>query len=407
MRKEERSVDSIVEVDVVVEPEEVESWLSESDEFGDDAEWGDAPQERLKSAVVARAEHELLNERIPSPLTRPLMVATEDVRKGEPFRFSMSFAVLPTAELSSYERISLPGKRPEVTDEELRRLYESTIGGVMATTPKPDGAVVEDSDTVDLSLESESEGKAYHPLTASKRYYEMGSGFMPKDFDDMLRGMKVGETATVDLKVPKADTPTSESDGYRDVRVKATVNGIMSDDASSVDDDWIRAQFPGIAGVDELKGALRSQLAAEKDAMYLEAVESLLLQKLASRLEGANIPDAVIELQAAEALEAVRRQLEEQGRTLDDFMKAQNMDEQQMRISLMMDVRDQDRQMMALDAWSRHYGLRPTREDRDEYVSLIANGVGADEAEKVLATMYDGALEESVLRMMAQRDLPA
>lgn len=405
MKADEQKKDSIVQIDITVEPGEVSHWLAEAEGFEDGVDWN--AQEALKSAITARAEYELLNSRVPSPLTRPLIVATEDVAEGAPFNFSMSFAELPQGELSDYSHVDLPRKKPEVTDEEVQKLFENAIGSVTATTSKGEGAVVEDGDTVDIALESVADGKIYHPLTASKRYYDLGSGFMPKDFDDTLRGMKVGEKASVDLKVPQSDMPGGDVTGYLDVRVTVTVNDIMLDTAASVDDAWIRAQFPGIAGVDELKAALRQQLAMEKEDMYAEAAESLLLRKLADRLVDGSVPDAVLELQSAEALKNIQQQLDEQGRTLEEFMERQGMDEQQLKLSLMMDVRTQDRQMMALDAWARHYGLEVTPDDQEHYVALIAKGIGGEAAEKVVETMYDGALEESVLRMVAQRNVPA
>ncbi len=403
MRAEETKDGAIVSIAVIVEADEVACWLAQSEGFSQGVDWATASQDRLKHAVTARAEYELLNERRPSPLTRPLIVAAQDIQEGVPFEFTISFAVLPASDLTDYEPIALPLRRPEVTDDEVQKLFEATIGGVTATTPKGDGAVVEDGDTVDIALESVSDGKVYHPLTASKRYYELGSGFMPKDFDDMLRGMAVGQRASVDLKVPQADTPYDEPSRYIDVRVTATVKGIMRDSASSVDDAWVQSQFPGIAGVDDLKRALRRQLQAEKDDMYAQSSAELLLRKLAERLQDGSIPDAVLELQSQEALENIRTQLDAQGRTMDEFLERQNMDEKALRLSLMMDVRTQDRQMMALDAWARRYGLRPTEEDRERYRALVARDVGAEAAEQILGAMYEGALEESVLRMMAQR----
>lgn len=407
MKAEERKEGAIVSIAVTVDADEAARWLAESGEYPQGVDWAAASQDALKRIVTARAEYELLNERRPSPLTRPLIVAAQDLGEGEPFEFTISFAELPASELEGYEAIALPRERPQATDDEVQRLFESTIGGVTATTPKGEGAVVEDGDTVDIALEAVTEGKVYHPLTASKRYYQLGSGFMPKDFDEMLRGMAVGQQAAVELKVPQSDTPYDEPSRYIDVRVTATVKGIMRDSASSVDDAWVRSQFPGIAGVDDLKKALRSQLQAEKDDMYAQSSAGLILRKLADRLQDGSIPDAVLELQAQEALENIESQLAAQGRTMEEFLERQNMDEKQLRLSLMMDVRTQDRQMMALDAWARHYGLQPAEEDRERYRTLVAKDVGPEAAEQILAGMYQGALDEAVLRMMAQRNAAA
>ena len=94
-----------------------------------------------------------------------------------------------------------------------------------------------------------SEGREYPALTAKSRLYDLGQGFMPKAFDDALLGLTVGQTAACDLKVPIADdASTASSDEgetkYRDVHVEMRVEGIYSDDVSTVGDEWIAAHFP-------------------------------------------------------------------------------------------------------------------------------------------------------------------
>ena len=82
---------------------------------------GDDTQRKLKSAIAARVEHALLNDRRPSPVTHPVIVSKDAVAEGEPFSLEASFFCCPVAELSSYDPIEVAWKRPVVSDEEVER----------------------------------------------------------------------------------------------------------------------------------------------------------------------------------------------------------------------------------------------------------------------------------------------
>ena len=403
---EQTSENGRVAIEVTVEPSEVKAWALESGFVEEGTDWGDdGTQRKLKSAIAARVEHALLNDRRPSPVTHPVIVSKDEVAEGEPFSLEASFFCCPSAELSSYEPIEIAWKRPVVSDEEVEQQHFEAIQSVSPTTPKAEGAQVEQNDTVDVSMLATSEGREYPALTAKSRLYDLGQGFMPKAFDDALLGLTVGQTAACDLKVPIADdASTASSDEgetkYRDVHVEMRVEGIYSDDVSTVGDEWIAAHFPGIKSVADMREGLRSSLQAERDARFDQAAGEQVMRKLTSRLDVA-LPDDLLRAQFEQALSDMRAQLSEQGMSLEDYMNAENLDGRQLEFMMMSGIRSQDRQMMALDAVARHEGFSVTQADRDRYVSMLACDMGPDEARSVVAAMYDAAFDEAVLRMMA------
>ncbi len=61
-----------VAIEVTVDALEVKAWVLESGLVEEGTTWdGDDTQRKLKSAIAARVEHALLNDRRPSPVTHP------------------------------------------------------------------------------------------------------------------------------------------------------------------------------------------------------------------------------------------------------------------------------------------------------------------------------------------------
>ncbi len=395
-----------VAIEVTVDALEVKAWVLESGLVEEGTTWdGDDTQRKLKSAIAARVEHALLNDRRPSPVTHPVIVSKDAVAEGEPFSLEASFFCCPVAELSSYDPIEVAWKRPVVSDEEVERQLFETIKSVSPTTPKAEGARVGKDDTVDVSMRATSEGREYPALTAKSRLYDLGQGFMPKAFDDALLGLTVGQTAACDLKVPVSDgVATASEDGgetkYRDVHVEMRVEGIYSDDVSTVGDEWIAAHFPGIKSVADMREGLRSSLQAERDARFDQAAGEQVMRKLTARLDVV-LPDDLLRAQFDQALSDMREQLSEQGMSLEDYMNVENLDGRQLEFMMMSGIRSQDRQMIALDAVARHEGFTVKQADRDRYVSMLAYEMSPDEAHAIVDSMYDAAFDEAVLRMMA------
>ena len=141
---EQTSENGRVAIEVTVEPSEVKAWALESGFVEEGTDWGDdGTQRKLKSAIAARVEHALLNDRRPSPVTHPVIVSKDEVAEGEPFSLEASFFCCPSAELSSYEPIEIAWKRPVVSDEEVEQQLFEAIKSVSPTTPKAEGAQVE------------------------------------------------------------------------------------------------------------------------------------------------------------------------------------------------------------------------------------------------------------------------
>ena len=105
----------------------------------------------------------------------------------------------------------------------------------------------------------------------------------------------------------------------------------------------------------------------------------------------------------SEARKTLHKSLKEQGQTLEDFLKQQGMEEQQLTMSVMMQVREQLVRQFSLDAFARHEGLSVEDADIDSFFDAISpnNAVAARKDFERSGKLF--AAKGAALRLKANR----
>lgn len=412
MKTEEKALEqSRIELTVTVEPEEVREWIAawceKNEREGgllssfDTCDLADeAVQRKAKGALLAYGDYAVMDNRTPSPLARPVLVARSEVTRDEPFSFSIIYIPFPQMNLTSYDPVEVRVMPIVVTEEEIDQRVRDMIKDMPATQSKAAGAVVEVGDTVEISMKATANGEPYSALTSSMREYRIGDLFMPQAFEDMLVGMGVDDVASCDLVVPKVQEPKEEGD-FCEVTVEVKVLRIMRDDVSSLSDESVRRLFPGMGSLEQLRRGVRQTIVDEKRLMQRDYKLGRVMDALARRVD-APLPDEVYEAQYEASLRGLDEQLKAAGMTRDEFFKGQNTNESQFRIAAMMDIRSQLTQSIALDAVARHAELEPTDADRAAFFTMVAQTEGEEAVRDLQEGSYAAALDESIKRLMAQ-----
>jgi len=114
------------------------------------------------------------------------------------------------------------------------------------------------------------------------------------------------------------------------------------------------------------------------------------------------MPDAVYEAYYGMAIKNLEAQLKEQGQTLESYLGDQGINENQFRMSVMMDIRGQLRQAAALDAYARHFGIEANEGDLNDYLNLVLATEGEEAVRMLQEAPYRSGLIESARRWKAQ-----
>lgn len=196
---------------------------------------------------------------------------------------------------------------------------------------------------------------------------------MPDDFDEAIIGMKVGETKTFGFEgpdiVPDADGNV-KMDSYE---TTVTVKRIIKSVAPEPDDAWARSTKPGIESLEQLRAEVEEKIRSQHEDDFQRSAQMLAGNELAKRIVG-DIPDLIYGVAMKEARENLNWKLQSENQTLDEFLAAQGMTQEELSNALMLQVRTQLNRQFAMNAYAKHKGLVVEEDDLNAFFESIAPG---------------------------------
>lgn len=372
-----------------------------------------------KDYVLGTITSDLVNETVPQAIDQsglypagqadfPDDAMDTMVEDGKDFTYSFEIEVKPEIALSSYEPVAITMPNSEVTDEmvdsevdDLRKHYYDIVDANANTK-------VKEENFVDLNMKAtDDNGDALDSLTFESTQYGMGSGQMPKTFEDQLLGMKKGESKQFAIDVPADATPMIQSVMGKTSKINfdITVNVVKKRQMPELTDEWVHDKI-GFETVDELKDQIRQSIEEENNTALPRLRENRALDALAERLEE-EVPESLCEETETNLLQDFFRRLQAQGMTLDSYLQAQGITSQKFRDDVKEQARDMTKQDMALDAWAKHYDFTVTDEEvSEEFAKSGAQDPAAVEQEwRESGQLY--LIRQGILRQKASDDVVA
>lgn len=311
---------------------------------------------------------------------------------------------LPEYELTSYEPVEFEMPRIAVSDAQVDqkiREYTERYGVEYVPTNRK---VVGAKDDVKIDIVVTKDGVEMPGLTSDDRLYTVGEGLMPEDFDRNVVGMEVGEAKEFDFTAPDFDADGAEGTFHASV----TVNKIMRRTIPQVTDGWVRRYLPQYKDAESFRAQIEKELADEAGRMAEQERNQRAAHALAERFEG-HIDDVFYEQMRANLQAGYAQQAQAQGMSMQDFVKAQGMDDNTFSMMLMMQTREMLVQGFSLDAWARHFSLEVSDADLHQFAAMM---VPAGKADEFLERLERNPAEkesfaQSALRYVANKDLVA
>ncbi|MEG0845292.1 MAG: trigger factor [Raoultibacter sp.] len=303
----------------------------------------------------------------------PKFLPAQHARKDQDFFFSMHCVPVPHFALSSYDCVEITIPPLQVAADEIEEQLAAMAqqNAVQETDEARD--VVGNGDEIELTMETLQDGKRLKALCTKARPYKTGSFTMPDDFDKAIIGMKAGETKTFDFEGPSFEVDGQGKPLMEKFTTTLTVERLLKRVIPAITDAWVSVHVPDCKTVKDVRAKLEKSIYAQKEVEYLKQKDRLCANELAKRFD-AKIPDAVYEAATAEARETFITQLEQQGSTLEEFLKQQNMEEQQVSMMLMMETKEQLIRQFVLNALAEHLKLEVDDEDYHAFFTSIAPG---------------------------------
>lgn len=377
-------------------------------------------KEDLVSAVIERvgeaqykafANHYAMSAMTPfvvakrniEPIMEPEFNTSTDIRPNQDFTFIAAVMPKPHYELSSYEPVSIKVPKIDVTDEEVEsQIYN--LAERSAVMQEDKGAEVMPGSEVVIAIQStfKDSGDPIEHLTADKRIYQLGAGYLPEEFDKQLLGMKAGDRKTFDYDLPGMPGAEGQEGQPRTARSTVELTAVNKRVVPTITNAWIEVNLPEAKDLDGLRKMMHKEgvefKTREQENMKFYAVASAL----AERLQGA-IADEIYEYTRGDMLANLGEQLKQQGMTLPQYLQNMGMEEQQFNMQFMMQVRETLRQSFALDALARHLKLTLTDEDLDDTLKSMAPGREEQARKELEGSGRTYLLTEAGMRIKANK----
>ena len=274
------------------------------------------------------------------PVSHPT-IDTDELKKGESFKYSATVEVFPDIEVKDYIGLSLK-KEKYVRDEAVigKRLDEMREG--MAQLEPVTGRPAAQGDFVTIDFKGFLDGVPFDGGEAADHVLELGSGRFIPGFEEQLVGLEAGTEKEIVVTFP-ADYGSTELAG-KEVTFAIKIKEIKEKELPPLDDEFAK-QF----GEFETLADLKAKLAEIHDLREKERIDADLRDRLVKALIEKNdieVPESMVVRQLDMMLESTKRRLANQKMSLaimgldDDSYKVQfkSVAEQQVKGSLLLDA---------------------------------------------------------------------
>jgi len=282
--------------------------------------YGRSAMSEVMQDAINNGVQQTLNERSERAAVQPKIDLTEDqaeinrVLEGEAdLAFDVSYEVLPAVSLMDFKSISVDKPVVEVTEEEVEKETQRVFANNRGYEDKGDGAVVENGDRLGLSFVGKIDGEPFEGGSSDHAHLTIGSGEFIPGFEEQLVGMKKGETRQVTVTFP-ADY------GQANLAGKEATFDVTVLHVDGPKDGELNAEFAKMLGfetVDDLKGAVRSQMEQALASMARQHVKRQVLDQL-DEGHKFDVPQQLVEAEFETIWQRVKHEIDHHGRSFED-----------------------------------------------------------------------------------------
>jgi trigger factor len=167
-----------------------------------------------------------------------------------------------------------------------------------------------EGDRVTIDFEGKIDGEAFAGGQASDFQFVVGEGQMLEQFDQAVRGMKIGQSKTFPLQFP-ADYQGAEVAG-KEADFLVSVKKIEAGNLPEVDDAFAKALGIKEGTVEALRADVRKNLEREVKFRVLARNKASVMELLA-RTATLDVPNALVAAESDRLVEQMRANLKERG----------------------------------------------------------------------------------------------
>ena len=300
------------------------------------------------------------------PVGRP-EVTVESASDDQGAVLTVKVAVKPEVKLGAYNGLTVEKTvhtvQESAVDAELKRVQERN-----ARELTREGAA-ENGDIVDIDFEGFTDGVAFEGGKAEHYHLTLGSGSFIPGFEDQIVGHSAGEEFDVNVTFPE-QYQADELAGKPAV-FKIKLHEVKYKELPPLDDELAK-DCSEYDSLEEFKESIRKSNQEQLDKQDDLAVENALVDQVIGGME-AEIPQAMYDVRMDELVNDFAFRVEQQGLTLDNYLKYMGQTMEQFRASFMPQAEKQVKIRLALEAVANAEKIEASEEDVNAEIKRIAD----------------------------------
>ncbi len=228
-------------------------------------------------------------------------------------KFSLSFEILPSFELGSFDDIELERLVAEVPEEEVQQSLDQLAERNRTYEPREEGAAAQSGDKLTIGFVGRLGEETFEGGTAENAELVLGSGSFIPGFEAQLEGAKAGEERKVVVTFP-VDYQAPDLAG-KEATFDVTVKAVAAPAAIAIDEAF--AKNFGFDSVEKLREAVLARVKADYDRATREKLKRALLDALDKKYTF-ELPQDMVEQEFGGIWQQVTAEMQQNGKTFAD-----------------------------------------------------------------------------------------
>ncbi len=352
--------------------------------------------EVLRSEAIRESLPNFYARAVADTLIDPIGQPQIDITAGEeegPLVFDAEVEVRPEVAISGHKALRVTIPSPQVSDVELEAQidrYRET-DAVLREVERP----IVSGDLVTMDVKVTKVASEDEPLEMAEYMYTVGSGTITDGVDELILGLKAGETLSVNGNLEPGVVATFDMN-LKQVRERELPE--LSDEWVIENTDW--------QGADDMRDSILAQLRSRKIVEAQMSQRDAMLMALSDLVPESEVSETLVAAETEERLHDLGHRLGEQNLSFETFLQVTNQTPEVLLEKLREDARRAVRIDLGLRAIAREEGLEPTPEEIDEELEKTAASMATD-ADVLRTNLRDTgrtvAFSAEVAKMKASR----
>ena len=272
-------------------------------------QYGYSVQYEVMNDKVGEAFFNAANEANLRVAGQPTITEKDGAPEGQ-MAFDAVFEVFPDVKLGDLSAAEIEKLSADVGDEAIDRTLEILRKQRRSFAQRAKDAPAEDCDRVSVDFAGKIDGEPFEGGKAEDFQFVMAEGQMLKEFEDAVRGMKVGESKTFPLAFPEDYHGKDVAGKTADFLV--TVNKIEAAHLPEVNEQLAKSLGVKDGTVEGLRADIRKNLEREVKFRLNQRNKQAVMDALVAKAE-LDIPNSSVQAELDRMVQSARADLKARG----------------------------------------------------------------------------------------------